>query len=1170
MKFYPQFKQVVVFGVRRERSGIASEGIVAYLERIAELGDSFAGYLQEMTRDNGIIDNNNHYTLPQPIVSDEQFVFRGIFVKPETAVQEAQAKGLRHSLAFQRHFVPGNGLYKLEPLTPMKIGHLTGIIAAGHINNQVLEQNGQRLLIKGHSFKKKTEKKEQEKRQDGYVEYTKLTEQVVTTVATLDQDGGLTHHDGPGMQAFLQTWIQPLTEVVAKAYPPRYTFDLNGFGPTLNKLNLGRKIPLVGKPGLLPAQKHASAAAATRLLSHDDAIIVGEMGTGKTLMGTAVPAALLGEGKRMKHMIILCPPHLVKKWIREIKIVWPKAKATALHTISDVDRFFAEPGPIFGVMKETSARSGSGWEHALDFVGPRRLKTRSRKQPVTYLGRKQFPVTDNNAKALTYQMERGIRCPTCGTKQMKGDTMMMVTDLTSAKDVCGNPQCRQPLWQDTRYGEGGKAKYPLATYIKKRYKSQLDMLIADECHQFKGQDSDRGFAFARLCSAARKTLLLTGTIYGGKASTLFYLLYRASAEMRAAYTDRNKQGKKRLMLKEWVQRYGILQEIETASYDENGKMNGNSRDRRRIVELPGGSPAMLPWLLNNAVFVSLPDMGFALPEYEEIPVPVTMTADMRAQYLSLEHQLKEELRKRLLIGDKSLLGAYVQSLLSLPDSPWRPKGVTDSKGKLVAHVKALPDLAGSYPKEREIVQLIREEKAQGRKTLLLCQQTNTLDITPQWVAMLKEAGIKAAVLNVEPGRREKWVKDQVAKGVDVIITHPRRVETGLDLLDFPTIVWMGTEYSIYTILQASRRSWRIGQTEPVKVYFFVYEGTLQEQALKLIAAKAGAAVRVNGDTVQDGNGLAELDELANTDMINALAKMIVGEMDFEAEMKAINEAYEAALAGDLTQSQTYSFADCTDAASIKKRYRQLARQYHPDVAEQAALKVDSLQDAFQQVNEAFRNDATFIGEYDMSETVLDLTTESGDVVEDPPFEPGYEHVVHTAESGDTAVTLESIGDDGELYAYDPDEDAWECVTGPDEDEDYLAEATRIAQDSYTRHVLHAFTEPSGQLKKPERPAVYRNGTSCMAMKEVKVGVWLQCCKQELHRGFCDFSLGPDWKTAAATAESGGAKDSPTSSPKVAVASRPKRLVFGVHDAYGNQLPAERLDKVGVQQLRLFG
>ena len=144
------------------------------------------------------------------------------------------------------------------------------------------------------------------------------------------------------------------------------------------------------------------------------------------------------------------------------------------------------------------------------------------------------------------------------------------------------------------------------------------------------------------------------------------------------------------------------------------------------------------------------------------------------------------------------------------------------------------------------------------------------------------------------------MEKQVEAGVDVIITHPRKVETGIDLLDFPTIVWMAIDYSVYTVLQASRRSWRIGQTVPVKVFFYAYEETIQEDALRLVAAKVAAALRVNGDTVGD-DSLAELDDLTSGDLVATLARIVTGEAQIEA--RSLQQAFAEANAG-LRQANT--------------------------------------------------------------------------------------------------------------------------------------------------------------------------------------------------------------------------------------------------------------------------
>ncbi len=47
--------------------------------------------------------------------------------------------------------------------------------------------------------------------------------------------------------------------------------------------------------------------------------------------------------------------------------------------------------------------------------------------------------------------------------------------------------------------------------------------------------------------------------------------------------------------------------------------------------------------------------------------------------------------------------------------------------------------------------------------------------------LLSEKGYRTEILrvNVPPDKREKWVEDKVKEGVNVIITNPSLVETGL-------------------------------------------------------------------------------------------------------------------------------------------------------------------------------------------------------------------------------------------------------------------------------------------------------------------------------------------------------------------------------------------------------
>ena len=69
--------------------------------------------------------------------------------------------------------------------------------------------------------------------------------------------------------------------------------------------------------------------------------------------------------------------------------------------------------------------------------------------------------------------------------------------------------------------------------------------------------------------------------------------------------------------------------------------------------------------------------------------------------------------------------------------------------------------------------------------------------------------------------------------------------------------------------QASRRSWRIGQTEPVQVVFMAYRNTLQADALKLVAKKLQSSLAVEGELPEDG--LAAYGD-AGDDLMLALAR----------------------------------------------------------------------------------------------------------------------------------------------------------------------------------------------------------------------------------------------------------------------------------------------------------
>ena len=99
------------------------------------------------------------------------------------------------------------------------------------------------------------------------------------------------------------------------------------------------------------------------------------------------------------------------------------------------------------------------------------------------------------------------------------------------------------------------------------------------------------------------------------------------------------------------------------------------------------------------------------------------------------------------------------------------------------------------------------------------------------------------------------------------------------------------DYSVYVMRQASRRSWRIGQTRPVKVVFMSYRNTLQADALKLVAKKLQSSLAVEGELPEDG--LAAYGDDGD-DMMMALARKIVSGEKEEDEAETVEEVFAQA------------------------------------------------------------------------------------------------------------------------------------------------------------------------------------------------------------------------------------------------------------------------------------
>jgi SNF2 family DNA or RNA helicase len=285
------------------------------------------------------------------------------------------------------------------------------------------------------------------------------------------------------------------------------------------------------------------------------------------------------------------------------------------------------------------------------------------------------------------------------------------------------------------------------------------------------------------------------------------------------------------------------------------------------------------FLMGSTAFVTLDDIADYLPSYEESVIEVEMDAALGRAYAGIEKDIRDAVSQNR--GNRSLMSLMMHPLLLYPDHPF---GIGEIRGNrfnpttrcyesfLVTDAPDLPeDIV--YAKERALIEDIREELRQGRRCQVYATFTGEFDVAARLESVLRGAGFRVTVLRptVPTLKREPWYEKQLKEGVQVVICHPKLVETGLDLLAFPTLYFYETGYSLHTLRQASRRSWRIGQKHPVKVKFLVSKNTTQTTCLRLMGKKMLVALTMEGKF--SGEGIHSLE--SDDDMMSAMARELV-------------------------------------------------------------------------------------------------------------------------------------------------------------------------------------------------------------------------------------------------------------------------------------------------------
>jgi len=304
-------------------------------------------------------------------------------------------------------------------------------------------------------------------------------------------------------------------------------------------------------------------------------------------------------------VLVMAPPHLVGKWQREVEMVcWSlgvRVHVKVLKTVDDTRAFMDANLPLtlkVGIIPREMAKLGEGWQPAVQW----RLVRTTR-----WAYGETRPENLSGERILTMKVPL---CPTCNatiTRTKNGEAIIADENwLARAPQKC--PSCGGALWQFTRTFSAPKSgeKYPkrnprmpLAEYIATVFPNRVYLYLCDEIHEAKSTSTDQGAAMMTLAQTSEKVVGLTGTLYGGVASSLYGMEFVFNPRVRQNYPwgIKGQAG--------WVRDMGALERIVEyrPEYDKGGHYTGKRRVEQKPKEAPGCSPLLVREIIDHTVFV---------------------------------------------------------------------------------------------------------------------------------------------------------------------------------------------------------------------------------------------------------------------------------------------------------------------------------------------------------------------------------------------------------------------------------------------------------------------------------------------------------------------------------------------------------------------------------------
>ncbi len=449
-------------------------------------------------------------------------------------------------------------------------------------------------------------------------------------------------------------------------------------------------------------------------------------------------------------------------------------------------------------------------------------------------------------------------------------------------------------------------------YLYRFYRGCVALSVIDESHNGRGRDTDIAHAHHQAMLASQTRLLTSGTHYGGDVLGFYHYWFRFHPQfwrrLGLGWNDAEKA----------LSRYGVIQEWTKEYESDARKGSGRTNVQVSTIPAPGLSAKIIPYLLEDMVYLTVLDVGAHMPPRIEIPEIVPMrdpeivdalsqaeqerkdaarllqeflkahASDSADPSVARERQRLEQAARAAAERERAvqewamprhLASHYGRLVRSLDDLARRRNTAARlAKGTVPRWFAVLPcdqpfqvwetrrdrwgDMQGRellveterleceylYPLERRLLALVQQELAEHRRVMVYFEQNDLRSMARRLEWVLKEVHPWTLPNSVAAEDRQQAILQAVQRGHHVVIVPYRRVNEGLNLQSgIDTIIWFEMALNLFMLDQASRRAWRLGKREEVRIYYLAYANTAGHTKLRKLGQQSGAAAAFAGE-----------------------------------------------------------------------------------------------------------------------------------------------------------------------------------------------------------------------------------------------------------------------------------------------------------------------------------